>query len=81
MAALVLRFAPQAAWRVRDYFSPRQIFEEQNGRLLVRCVFPENDWLLSFLLSFGDSLEILAPDAWRQAVAREAEKLAARYKT
>ncbi len=58
---LRLRFAPSAAWRVQDYFHPRQIAREPDGCLLVECSFPEDQWLLSFLLSFGSQLEVLSP--------------------
>nr|WP_325185266.1 YafY family protein [uncultured Oscillibacter sp.] len=78
---LRLRFAPSAAWRVRDYFHPSQITPGPEGCLLVRCTFPEDNWLLSFLLSFGGQLEVLAPDYWRGLLAAEAKKTAAVYET
>ncbi len=80
-ADLHLRFAPAAAWRVRDYFHPRQIVREPDGRLTVRCSFPEDQWLLSFLLSFGSQLEVLSPDDWRKRLVREAKKVLAVYET
>ena len=51
-----LRFAPSAAWRVRDYFAPGQIRAGEDGCLLVECDFPQDRWLLGFLLSFGDQV-------------------------
>lgn len=78
---LELRFAPSAAWRVRDYFHPRQIREEPGGRLLVRCTFPEDQWLLSFLLSFGSQLEVLAPACWRDILIEETKKILSVYET
>ena len=78
---LRLRFAPSAAWRVRDYFHPGQITPLPDGRLLVECSFPEDQWLLSFLLSFGSQLEVLSPARWRDALTREAKKLSAVYET
>lgn len=71
---LRLRFAPSAAWRVRDYFHPRQIAPQPDGTLLVECTFPEDQWLLSFLLSFGGQLEVLAPDYWRDILKEELKK-------
>lgn len=71
---LRLRFAPSAAWRVRDYFHPRQITPQSDGTLLVECTFPEDQWLLSFLLSFGGQLEVLAPDYWRDILKEELKK-------
>lgn len=78
---LRLLFQPSAAWRVRDYFHPRQVAARPDGRLLVTCAFPEDNWLLSFLLSFGAQLEVLSPAYWRDILREEAKKLAAVYET
>ena len=78
---LRLRFSPSAAWRVRDYFHPRQIHIEPDGRLLVSCTFPEDQWLLSFLLSFGSQLEVLSPAYWRDILLREIKRSATLYET
>lgn len=78
---LRLRFAPSAAWRVRDYFHPRQIVPEPDGCLLVECTFPEDRWLLSFLLSFGNQLEVLSPGYWRDILREEIKKSLAVYET
>ena len=78
---LRLRFAPSAAWRVQDYFHLRQIAREPDGCLLVECSFPEDQWLLSFLLSFGSQLEVLSPGYWRDILIREAKKLLEIYET
>ena len=78
---LRLRFAPSAAWRVRDYFHPRQIAPQPDGALLVECTFPEDQWLLSFLLSFGGQLEVLAPDYWRDILKEEFKKTLKAYET
>ena len=77
---LRLRFSPSAAWRVRDYFHPRQIHTEPDGRLLVSCTFPEDQWLLSFLLSFGSQLEVLSPACWRDILLEEIKKSVSLYK-
>ena len=78
---LRLLFAPSAAWRVRDYFHPKQVTPEADGCLLVRCAFPEDQWLLSFLLSFGNQLEVLSPVYWREILARESKKIWTVYET
>ena len=78
---LRLRFAPSAAWRVRDFFHPRQISVQPDGYLLVETSFPEDNWLLSFLLSFGSQLQVLAPDCWRTLLWEEMKKTALFYET
>ncbi len=78
---LRLRFAPSAAWRVRDYFHPKEIAAQPDGHLLVSCTFPEDQWLLSFLLSFGSQLEVLSPDCWRDILREELKKSLEVYET
>lgn len=74
-------FCPSAAWRVRDYFAPGQIRAGEDGCLLVECDFPQDRWLLGFLLSFGDQVEVLAPASWREVLGRTGKKIAALYET
>ncbi len=71
---LRLLFAPSAAWRVRDYFHPKAVALQPDGNLLVNCTFPEDQWLLSFLLSFGGQLEVLSPAYWRDILKEELKK-------
>ena len=78
---LRLRFAPSAAWRVRDYFHPREITPLEDGCLLVECTFPEDQWLMSFLLSFGGQLEVLSPAYWREILKEELKKSLDVYET
>lgn len=80
-AHIRLRFQPSTAYRVRDYFHPSRVKEEEGGCLLVDCAFPEDSWLLGFLLSFGDQVEVLSPARWRENVRRAAEKILACYQT
>lgn len=79
--ALRLLFAPSAAWRVRDYFHPKEIAPQSDGSLLVNCTFPEDQWLLSFLLSFGGQLEVLSPACWRDILKEELKKSLNVYET
>lgn len=68
-AYLQLLFRPGAAYQVWDYFHPRRVTAREDG-----C-------LLSFLLPFGDQVEVLSPVYWRDIVEREAKKVAALYET
>lgn len=69
-----LRFSPAMAFRVYDEFDQSCITRETDGSLLVSVTFPEDAWVYGYLLSFGLSVQILAPDALRRrlgALARE----------
>lgn len=78
---LRLLFRPQAAYRVRDCFHPSQVETLPGGSLKVNCAFPEDGWVLGFLLSFGDLVEVLSPAYWRELVRQNAQKTADLYET
>ena len=64
-----LRFAPYMAYRVYDEFDQSCVTRQEDGSLLVKAVFPEDQWLYGYLLSFGAGVEVLAPDALRRRLA------------
>ena len=64
-----LRFAPHMAYRVYDEFGQDCVAPQPDGSLLVEAVFPEDQWLYGYLLSFGAGVEVLSPDALRRRLA------------
>ena len=64
-----LRFAPYMAYRVYDEFDQSCVTHQGDGSLLVETVFPEDQWLYGYLLSFGAGVEVLAPDTLRRRLA------------
>ena len=78
--AIRMRVQPQAVWRVRDCFSQDQIMQETEGSFLVEFFYPENEFLMDFLMSFGSRAEVLSPVHIRQAIMLEAKNLAESYK-
>ena len=72
-----LKFAPGMAHRVYDEFDRSSVSVQKDGSLLVNVVFPEDQSLYGYLLSFGSGLEILAPGSLRREVAALAEQISA----
>ena len=64
-----LRFAPYLAYRVYDEFDGSCVALQPDGSLMVEAVFPEDQWLYGYLLSFGAGVEVLAPDVLRRRLA------------
>ena len=64
-----LRFAPHLAYRVYDEFDQSCVAPQADGSLVVEAVFPEDQWLYGYLLSFGAGVEVLSPDALRRRLA------------
>lgn len=78
---ITLRFVREAAYRVYDEFDVNQIHEEENGDLTVVAEMPEDDWLIGYLLSFGECVEIMEPPELKETVAERAKKIYERCKT
>ena len=64
-----LRFTPCMAYRVYDEFDQSCVTRQEDGSLLVETVFPEDQWLYGYLLSFGAGVEVLSPDTLRRRLA------------
>lgn len=70
-----LLFSPAAAFRVYDEFDPAMVAKEPDGSLLVRVDFPQDGWVISYLLSFGADVTILEPEELRARVAAYAKAI------
>ncbi len=81
MVDLLLRFMPPVRHRVEDYFDPEVIHEQEDGSLLVRVSFPEDEWVYSHLLSYGENLKVEEPLHVRIILQQKAKKIAALYQT
>lgn len=58
---LVLKIEAAMAYRVYDEFEEAEIQKNADGSLTIKTNMPENEWLYSYILSFGDYGEILQP--------------------
>ncbi len=70
-----LKFAPNMAPLVFDEFASTGISVQDDGSLVVSAVFPEDQQLYSYLLSFGPGMEVLSPLGLREQIARLAEEI------
>jgi len=78
--SLDLKFSSKVQYRVEDFFDETEIEYLKDGYLRVRVSFPEDDWVYSTLLSYGEDLEVLAPVRIRRLVREKAEKIISLYK-
>lgn len=79
MQTLTLRFSPAMAFRVYDNFRREEIRRQADGSFLVCTMWPQGDWALSYLLSFGGEAEVLDPPEAREVLRREAERMLKNY--
>lgn len=80
LANLVMRFSQDIKVRVYDYFGEDQVKTEENGDIIVNVSYPEDEWVYSFILSFGEYVEVLEPVHIREIIQEKAKKISAKYK-
>lgn len=80
MLPLQLRFSPKAAFRVYDEFRAADITRDSDGNLCVRIDFPDDMWLYTYLLSYGDDVTVLSPLAVARELRDRARKIFENYK-
>ena len=80
LVAVSLKFTPEAAFRVYDEFTDAVTTDAQ-GNLYVSVTLPDHGVLFSYLLSFGDSVEVLEPASVREHVKEKLISMLHIYKT
>lgn len=75
-----LKFSPQVAFRVYDEFTDN-VSKDNQGNLYVNIDLPDNETLFSYILSFGDNVEILEPDYLRRSIKEKIERMLEKYVT
>lgn len=70
---IILRFPGEIVNRVYDVFDTMQVERQKNGDFIALARMPEDEWLISFLLSFGTQVDIIEPAYLKEVVARQAQ--------
>lgn len=74
---LKLKIAKEASFRVYEEFEDYE--ELEDGSFLVKISFPKGEWMLYYLLGFGQALEVLEPVEVREQLKGELEKMLEKY--
>ena len=74
------RIHPSLAYRVYDDFDEMDYHQDANGYFIVTASYLESDWILSHLLSYGASLEVLEPLWLREKIQASLQKALSLYK-
>jgi predicted DNA-binding transcriptional regulator YafY len=76
---LILRFSEAAKVSVTDQFDEAEIERLADGSLLVRTAFPDENWIIGFLLKFKTDVYIVEPAHIAAEVRNMALSIAALY--
>ncbi len=75
----VLKFSPSARGRVTDYYNSESLQFMPDGSIIGFFPFPEDEWVYSFILSFGPLVEVLEPPHAKKRIAEIVRSLATLY--
>jgi predicted DNA-binding transcriptional regulator YafY len=67
------------AHRVFDEFEETDIKTDANGNFIISAIFPEDEWLYGYILSFCQNAEVLAPLYFRDKVTDKLQKTLMKY--
>ncbi|SKC46860.1 helix-turn-helix transcriptional regulator [Maledivibacter halophilus] len=78
---LKLKFHPKALNRLDDYFEFEKLDFNEDGYIYISIEYPEDEWVYSMILSFGDWVEVIEPIHIRQIIKNKAKNILKKYKT
>lgn len=72
-------FQPECKWRLVEEYGPYCYTEQEDGRLLFQSNFINKDYLIDWLFSFRDGVELVSPEEIRTEIRRVVERMRAIY--
>jgi predicted DNA-binding transcriptional regulator YafY len=78
---VVLRFDPERAEGVQEWFASEDTVRTADGGIQVRMRVPPGDWMVNTFLGFGAGMEVVEPASLRSKLAQAAEKIMKRNDT
>ena len=67
------------AHRVFDEFDEDNIKNDENGNFIIKAIFPEDEWLYGYILSFNYGAEVLEPLYFRDIITDKLQKTLMKY--
>jgi predicted DNA-binding transcriptional regulator YafY len=76
---LELEISKEMAFRVYDEFDNDEITKKEDGDFIVKVEFPENEWVYSFILSFGEYVKVISPEYAKNIVKQKLQNTLNNY--
>lgn len=74
---LKMKISSKMAYRVYDEFEDFKKLDD--GSFIVTIEYPKGEWLFSYISSFGEECEVLAPQEIRKGIKNKIEKMLLNY--
>lgn len=79
MVDLVLKFSPEVSQKVADFFYEEDTIIDENGYKIVAVSYPEDEWVYSMILSYGEYVEVVEPLHIKKIIKEKARKVYEKY--
>lgn len=77
---LVLKFNHSALNRLDDYFEIEELVFKEDGYIYATVEYPEDEWVYSMILSFGEAVEVMEPQHIREFIKIRSQNVFSKYK-
>ena len=78
---IVMRIAPEMAYRVLDEFDDDTTKKLPDGSFIVTVYWNEDNWVHGSILSFGEYAEVLSPAHLRETIKEKARRVFGMYQS
>lgn len=72
-------FQPEYKWKLIEEYGPYCYTEQEDGKLLFQSHFTNKDYLITWLFSFHDGVELVSPEEIRTEIRTVIERMRAIY--
>lgn len=70
---IVLKIHKKMAFRVYDEFDEDNIVKNEDGSFTAATTFPKGDWVIGYIMSYGEYAEVKKPNYIRDTIKRKFE--------
>jgi predicted DNA-binding transcriptional regulator YafY len=77
--SITIKFDAVVKTRVKDIFKKDQIDYLESGDMIVTANFPDQEWYLTLILSFGHHAEVISPEDIRDKLRSMAQSMYEKY--
>lgn len=72
-------FDPECKWKLVEEFGSGSFVEQEDGKLLFQADYTDKDYLVTWLMSFRDKVELLEPEEIRAEIRNSIERMKKMY--
>lgn len=76
---LELEISKEMAYRVYEEFEEKEIKKKEDENFIINVEYPENEWVYSYILSFGEHAKVLKPEYAKTIIKEKLQKTLKKY--